>query len=160
MKFITEIVTHVEGDDPYEQHKETLFALYRLVRSYEKIVASYCKIYCNCSLWLGVKFYSKIPIARVSSNWLIIDINVHVIIIIAYFCFSDVHNTSAWSDNARVIFDMGNLLFEAQVDQIDEFHTVMNDLEMTFHKQVKCYTVIILNCRTGSIFVPYRWPSI
>mgnify|MGYP000017625558 CR=1 FL=1 len=68
----------------------------------------------------------------------------NVIYVLEYWVYltdvsSEVHNTSAWSDNARVIFDMGNLLFEAQLKEIDEFHTVMNDLEMTFHNQA-CQT--------------------
>ena len=37
--------------------------------------------------------------------------------------YASVHETTAWSENAQIIFDMGNLLFEADLALIDEFHT-------------------------------------
>ena len=56
--------------------------------------------------------------------------------------FEPIHQTAAWSDNVKIIFDMGNLLFEADYELIDEFHTVMYDLEKTYYKVTKTNIII------------------
>ena len=37
--------------------------------------------------------------------------------------YRSIHETTAWSENAQIIFDMGTLLFEADLEKIDKFHT-------------------------------------
>ena len=43
------------------------------------------------------------------------------------------HSTAAWSENARIVFDMGHLLFDSRMDLVDEFHVAMNEMEKRFH---------------------------
>jgi len=47
---------------------------------------------------------------------------------------SKIHETEAWSDNARLIYDMGHLLFDSDMKLIDEFHVVMLELESGYFK--------------------------
>lgn len=49
--------------------------------------------------------------------------------------FKRVHDTSTWNQNAKIIFDMGHLLFESDMDWIDEFHVAMHTLERLIHNK-------------------------
>ncbi|TRY62730.1 hypothetical protein TCAL_16595 [Tigriopus californicus] len=48
--------------------------------------------------------------------------------------FQRVHDTSTWDQNAKIIFDMGHLLFESDMNWIDEFHVAMHKLERLIHQ--------------------------
>lgn len=67
--------------------------------------------------------------------------------------FSDIHNTAAWSDNCKVLYDMGFLLFDAQIKLIDKFNLAMLDLERKFHCEVELDVNLCLKHDLGNWMV-------